>query len=100
MSNLPFPVIADKMQHLKLQMQQMKLQYEELAKGIVIHKALPSEIFVMILKRLCYKSINLARGTCTHWKNVIDSFNLVEEIWGKNSNSNHLLIPNSGSILR
>ena len=91
MSNLPFPVIANEMQrlklqkqHLKLQMQQMKLQYEELAKGIVIHKALPSEIFVMILKRLCYKSINLARGTCTHWKSVIDSFNLVEESWGKN----------------
>ena len=87
MSNLPFPVIANKMQHLKMQMQlqiqQLKLQYEELAKEIVIHKALPREIFVIILRNLSYESINIARGTCTHWRDVIDSFKLVDNTWGK-----------------
>ena len=62
----------------------LKLQIKDLQKKIVIHEVLPKEIFVKILKKICYKSINLARGTCTHWKNVIDSFNLVEETWGKN----------------
>ena len=61
----------------------LKLQIKDLENKIVIHKVLPKEIFVMILKKLCYKSINLARNTCSHWRNVIDSFNLVEEIWGK-----------------
>ena len=61
----------------------LKLQIKDLENKIVIHKVLPNEIFVMILKKLCYKSINLARSTCSHWRNVIDSFNLVEEIWGK-----------------
>ena len=62
----------------------LKLQIKDLQKKIVIHEVLPKEIFVKILKRICYNSINLARGTCMHWKNVIDNFNLVEETCGKN----------------
>ena len=83
MSSLPFPVIARNIQQLKVQIQQLKLQCEELAKGIVIHEVLPNEIFVMVLRNLSYKSINIARGTCTHWRDVIDSFKLVEDTWGK-----------------
>ena len=85
MSSLPFPVIARNIQQLKVQIQQLKLQCEELAKGIVIHEALPREIFVMILRNLSYKSINVARGTCTHWRDIIKNFKLVKEIWGKQS---------------
>ena len=43
-----------------------------------IHEILPKEIFVMILKKLRYKSINVAIGTCKYWKKVIEDFNLVE----------------------
>ena len=96
MSSLPFPVIARNIQQLKVQIQQLKLQCEELAKGIVIHEALPREIFVMILRNLSYKSINVARGTCTHWRNVIDSFNVVEKIWGKHGKFRiHHIVSNS-----
>ena len=42
-----------------------------------IHEILPEEIFVMILKKLDYKSLTTARDTCTKWRNVIDGFELL-----------------------
>ena len=41
-----------------------------------IHEVIPQEILVMILKKLCLKSIGIARGTCKKWKNVIDDFKI------------------------
>ena len=76
MSKLPFPVIARKMHFLRLQL-------EELASEIVIHEVLPNEIFIMILKKLSYSSINISRETCKHWKDIIDRFELVEAVMRK-----------------
>ena len=42
-----------------------------------IHEIIPEEIFVMILKKLDFKSLAMARGTCTKWRNVIDGFELL-----------------------
>ena len=50
---------------------------------IIIHEVLPPEIFVKILKKLGYKSICVARGTCQHWKKVIDSHELIKAAKGK-----------------
>ena len=58
--------------------QNKKRRYKELAKENVIHKVLPREIFVMILKKLSYTSINVSRETCKHWKVIIDRFELVK----------------------
>ena len=44
-----------------------------------IHKILPKEIFVNILKRLDVKSIINAKRTCKNWKKIIEDFKLVEE---------------------
>ena len=45
----------------------------------VIHEVLPLEVFQkMILKKLGYKSIKVARGVCQTWKKIIDDFKLVE----------------------
>ena len=76
MSKLPFPVIARKMHFLRLQL-------EELASEIVIHEVLPNEIFIMILKKLSYSSINISRETCKHWKGIIDRFELVKAVMFK-----------------
>ena len=44
-----------------------------------IHEILPLEVFQkMILKKLGYKSIRVARGVCQTWKKIIDDFKLVE----------------------
>ena len=42
----------------------------------IIHEVLPNEIFVKVLKNLDHKSTNVARGTCTKWKQIIDKFEL------------------------
>ena len=42
-----------------------------------IHEVLPDEIFVMILKKLDYKSLIISRGTCKKWRSVIDGFELL-----------------------
>ena len=42
-----------------------------------IHEILPEEIFVMILKKLDYKSLTISRGTCKKWRTVIDGFELL-----------------------
>ena len=41
-----------------------------------IHDVLPEEIFVMILKKLDYKSLIISRDTCARWRAVIDGFEL------------------------
>ena len=49
----------------------------------VIHELLPTEIFVMILKKLGYKSLCNASLTCKKWKKVIDDFGLMKPALGK-----------------
>ena len=46
-------------------------------KPATIHEIFPEEIFVMILKKLDYKSLAMARDACTRWRNVIDGFGLL-----------------------
>ena len=48
-----------------------------------IHELLPTEILVMILKKLGYKSLSFARFTCKNWKKVIDEFGLAKAALGK-----------------
>ena len=55
----------------------------ELEQLDVIHETLPTEIFVMILKKLGHKSLGNARLTCKEWKNVIDDFGLMKQAFGK-----------------
>ena len=43
----------------------------------VIHEIIPEEIFVMILKKLDFKSLAMIRGVCSKWKNVIEGFELL-----------------------
>ena len=55
----------------------------ELEQLDVTHQILPTEIIVMILKNLGYKSLGNARLTCKEWKNVIDDFGLMKQAFGK-----------------
>ena len=48
-----------------------------------IHEILPQEILVMIFKKLGYKSLDHARDTCKHWRQVVDDFKLLEKASGK-----------------
>ena len=48
-----------------------------------IHEILPQEIIVMIFKKLGYKSLDHARDTCKHWRQVVDGFKLLEKASGK-----------------
>lgn len=43
-----------------------------------IHEILPQEIFIIILEKLDYNAINVARIVCHKWKKVIDDFKLVK----------------------
>ena len=45
--------------------------------GTKIHEILPEEIFVMILKKLDFKDLAMSRGICTHWRKVIEGFELL-----------------------
>ena len=49
----------------------------------VVHELLPTEIFVMILKKLGYKSLSNATLTCKKWKKFIDDFGLMKPALGK-----------------
>ena len=42
-----------------------------------LHDILPTEIFEKVLKKLGYRSLKTARGTCKQWRKVIDDFKLV-----------------------
>ena len=42
-----------------------------------IHEIIPEEIFIMILKKLDFKNLVMARGVCLKWRNVIDGFELL-----------------------
>ena len=55
----------------------------ELEQLDVTHQILPTEIIVMILKNLGYKSLGNARLTCKEWKNAIDDFGLMKPAFGK-----------------
>ena len=55
----------------------------ELEQLDVIHQMFPTEITVMILKNLGYKSLGNARLTCKEWKKVIDDFGLMKQALGK-----------------
>ena len=44
---------------------------------------LPPEILVLILKKLGFKSLTFARGTCKMWKSVIDEFRLLQSSLSK-----------------
>ena len=48
-----------------------------------IHELIPTEILVMILKKLGFKSLSFARLTCKKWKKVIDEFGLYKSSIGK-----------------
>ena len=59
----------------------------------LIHEILPTEIFVMILKKMGFKSLGNAKLTCREWRNVIHSFGLREAAIGKfESNQLELLL--------
>ena len=49
----------------------------------LIHELLPAEMFVMILKKLGYKSLCNASLTCKKWKKVIGDFKLAKPALGK-----------------
>ena len=49
----------------------------------VIHEILPLEVFVKVLKKLGYKNIRTAKGTCKKWVQVIQGFRIVEAILSK-----------------
>ena len=42
-----------------------------------IHEVLPEEIFVMILKKLDFKSLTMSRGICASWRRIVDGFELL-----------------------
>ena len=44
---------------------------------VSIHNVLPKEIFVLILKKLAYKSICASSQTCRDWYNIINDFKLI-----------------------
>ena len=52
---------------------------------VTVHEILPLEIFEKVLKKLGYKSLKTARGTCKQWRKVIDDFKLVENASCKNT---------------
>ena len=56
-----------------------------------IHEVLPMEVFVNILKKLDYKSITNAKGTCKQWKKIIEDFKLVEAASSKFQSCNNSL---------
>ena len=43
----------------------------------MVHEIIPEEIFVMILKKLDFKNLAIARGVCSKWRSVIDGFELL-----------------------
>ena len=49
----------------------------------VIHELLPTEILVLVLKKLSYESIHLAGGTCKYWREVIKNFELLKNAFRK-----------------
>ena len=49
----------------------------------LIHELLPAEMFVMILKKLGYKSLCNASLTCKKWKKIIYDFKLAKPALGK-----------------
>ena len=42
-----------------------------------IHEIIPEEIFVMILKKLDFKSLTMIRDICITWRRIVDGFELL-----------------------
>ena len=42
-----------------------------------IHEIIPEEIFVMILKKLDFKSLTMVWDVCISWRKVIDGYKLL-----------------------
>ena len=55
----------------------MPREVKKTQSGTKIHEILPEEIFVMILKKLDFKDLAMSRGICTHWRKVIEGFELL-----------------------
>ena len=49
----------------------------EYLKEANINEILPKEIFVIIFKKLGFKSLSFARGTCKYWQKIIDDFEVL-----------------------
>ena len=49
-----------------------------------VHDILPTKIFGKVLKKLGFKSLKTARGTCKQWRKIIDDFKLVKHASCKN----------------
>ena len=50
---------------------------------LFVNQAFPTEILKKILERLDIKSLCSAKQTCKHWKNIIDTFKLLENASSK-----------------
>ena len=48
-----------------------------------INGVLPTELLKKILEKLDYYSLASAKQTCKQWTNIIDSFELIEQVSGK-----------------
>ena len=75
--------VLHKISRLTFETFKMSSIENELEQLDVTHQILPTEIIVMILKNLGYKSLGNARLTCKEWKNVIDDFGLMKQAFGK-----------------
>ena len=75
--------VLHKISRLTFETFKMSSIENELEQLDVTHQILPTEIIVMILKNLGYKSLGNARLTCKEWKNVIDNFGLMKPAFGK-----------------
>ena len=54
------------------------MQQEKRIKLTSIHAILPQEIFVMVLKKLGFKSATISRRVCHYWNRIIVDFQLAE----------------------
>ena len=54
------------------------MQQEKRIQLTSIHAILPQEIFVMILKKLGFKSVTISRRVCHYWNRIIVDFQLTE----------------------
>ena len=48
-----------------------------------VNQVFPTELLKKILERLDIKSLCSAKQTCKHWKNIIDTFELLENASSK-----------------
>ena len=51
--------------------------------GAKINAVLPTELLKKILENLDFKSVDSARQSCKHWKEIVDTFELRKKALGK-----------------